>query len=603
MIVKNKYFEHLKSIIDVLPDSPGVYQYFNSEGKIIYVGKAKKLKRRVTSYFVKNHDNRKTELLVKNIADLKFIVVETEEDALLLENNLIKKYQPKYNVLLKDDKTYPWICIKNEPFPRVFQTRNVIRDGSLYFGPYTSSYLVKNLLELIHSLYKIRSCNLKLDKESIEKNKFKVCLEYHIGNCLGPCENYQSDEDYLKTIGEIKNILKGNFQSVINYLKNEMIRLSEEYRFEEALDFKNKVDILDNYKAKSTVVSPQITNVDVFSIDLDDQYAYVNFLRVVDGAIIQVFTQEIKRKLDETSKELLLLGITEIKQKFFPSSREYILPFKLNYAFNNIKQIVPQRGDKLKLLELSQRNAKYYRLEKLKQIEKSNPASGLDRILSTMKKDLQLKDLPIHIECFDNSNLQGTNPVASCVVFKNAKPSKRDYRHYNIKTVVGADDFASMEEIVFRRYRRLLDEKSSLPNLIVVDGGKGQLGSALTALEKLDLRGKIPIIGIAKRLEEIYFPGDSCPLYLDKNSETLKVIQQIRDEAHRFGITFHRNKRSKSFIKSELSSIEGIGNNTIEVLLKKYKSVENIKSVDLESLILEIGTHRGKLLYEYFHPK
>ncbi len=600
---QNRNVEYLKSLISVLPNQPGIYQYFDTTGKIIYVGKAKDLKKRVSSYFTKKHDSRKTALLVRNIFDIKHLVVETEEDALLLENNLIKKYQPRYNIRLKDDKTYPWIVAKNESFPRVFQTRNVFRDGSSYFGPYTSIVAVRTLLDLFKKLYKLRNCKLKLSKENIESGKFKVCLEYHIGNCLGPCEGFQNEEDYNQYIDEIRDILKGNITGVIKYLREMMKKYSEEYRFEEANQIKEKLAILEKFQKRSTVVSSTITDVDVFGIDVVEKSAYINYLKVINGAIVQTYTQEIKKVLDESPEELLEYAIADIRQKIFSNSKEILVPFKPDIKLEQVYFKIPERGDKRKLLDLSMRNAKYYRMEKEKQLSISKPLQSTTRILETIKKDLRLKELPIQIECFDNSNLQGSNPVAACVVFKNAKPAKKEYRHFNIKTVEGSNDFASMEEVVYRRYKRLLDENKKLPQLIVVDGGKGQLGSALIALEKLDLRGKITIIGIAKRLEEIFFPGDSVPLYLDKNSETLKVIQQTRDEAHRFGITFHRKKRSNDFVKSELEEIPGIGEKTIQLLLREFKSLENLKKQHYSAVVAQIGDSRAAKIFDYFKLK
>lgn len=586
-----------------MPDQPGIYQYFDNTGKIIYVGKAKNLKKRVASYFVKNHDNRKTILLVRNIHDIKHMVVETEQDALLLENNLIKKYQPRYNIRLKDDKTYPWIVIKNEAFPRVFQTRNVIRDGSTYFGPYTSVIAVRTLLDLFRKLYKLRTCSLNLQKENIQAGKYKVCLEYHIGNCLGPCEGYQEERDYFKYIDEIKDILKGNIAGVIKYLREMMKEFAENYQFEDANQVKIKLEALEKFQNKSTVVSATITDVDVFGIDVVEKSAFVNYLKVINGAIVQTYTTEIRKALDESPEELLEYAIVDIRQKIFSNSKELLVPFMPNIELDGISFKIPVRGDKKKLMDLSLRNAKYFRLEKEKQYALSKPAQSTNRILETMKKDLRLHDLPIQIECFDNSNLQGTNPVAACVVFKNGKPAKKDYRHFNVKTVEGPNDFASMEEIIYRRYKRQLDENNPLPNLIIIDGGKGQLGAALNALGKLDLRGKIPIIGIAKKLEEIFFPSDSVPLYLDKNSETLKVIQQARDEAHRFGITFHRKKRSKNFIHSELQNISGVGEKTIQHLLRKFKSLENLKKQPYDTVAAEIGDSRAAKIYDYFKIK
>lgn len=589
----------MKKIVANLPDLPGVYQYFNSEGKIIYVGKAKNLRKRVTSYFSKIHDNRKTAILVKNIADIKHIVVDSEEDALLLENNLIKKYQPRYNVLLKDDKTYPWIVIRNEPFPRVMFTRNVIRDGSSYFGPYTSVPMVRTILDVIKRLYPLRSCSLNLSKGSLEKNKFRVCLEFQIGNCKGPCENLQREEEYQDGINQIKDILKGNLISVVAHLKGRMNQLAAEYKFEEAENIKNKILILENYKSKSTIVSSSITNVDIFAFDQDDTYAYVNFLKVINGAIIQAHTLEIKKRLDESKEDLLALGIIDIRQKFSLITKDIILPFPIDVVLKDVKMIIPQIGDKKKLLDLAERNVKFYKLDKNKQLSLKTPQTRRDRILEQLKNDLRLTELPIRIECFDNSNIQGAQPVAACVVFKDGKPSKRDYRHFNVKTVDGPDDFASMEEIIYRRYFRMINEKVDLPQLIVIDGGKGQLSSAVATLERLNIRGKIAVIGIAKRLEEIIYPDDPIPLYLDKNSETLRVLQYLRNEAHRFGIAFHRNRRSKEFIINELCQIPGIGEKTIELLMRRFKSVSRLKSSPVEEIVEVIGAKRAEKIFDY----
>ncbi|MGM0620073.1 MAG: excinuclease ABC subunit UvrC [Bacteroidota bacterium] len=600
---KNGDIDYLKNLISVLPGKPGIYQFFDNTGKIIYIGKAKNLKKRVTSYFSKQHDSRKTALLVRNIADIKHMVVESEQDALLLENNLIKKYQPRYNIRLKDDKSYPWICIKNEPFPRVFKTRNLIKDGSKYFGPYTSVYTVRTLLELFKSEYKLRTCNYQLTDENIQSGKYKVCLEYHIGNCEGPCEGLVSAEKYNQGIEDITNILKGNISGVIKHLEQRMDEMASEMNFEEAQEIKEKYESLKRYQSKSTVVSPTISDVDVFTIDQDDKFAYINYLKVIKGAIIQTFTLEIKKSLDESSEELLLAGIVDIRQKIFSNAKEILVPFLPDQELKDVVFKVPQRGDKKKLLDLSYRNARYFRLEKDKQLVQKNPKIREERILNTIKTDLHLAKLPQRIECFDNSNLQGSNPVAACVVFKNAKPRKKEYRHYNIKTVIGPNDYASMEEVVYRRYKRLLNENQPLPQLVVIDGGKGQLSSAVKALEKLNLKGVISIIGIAKRLEEIYFPGDSVPLYINKNSETLKVIQQLRDEAHRFGITFHRQKRSKRMTDSELLHIPGIGEKTAQKLLRDFKSVTNIKDAPQESLIKSVGNQKATILIQYFHPE
>ena len=590
--------EYLKQLISLLPEKPGIYKYFDKSGKVIYVGKAKNLKKRVSSYFMKTQTG-KTILLVKNIENIEHLVVETEQDALLLENNLIKKYQPKYNILLKDDKTYPWIEIKKETFPRVFQTRTVYNDGSSYFGPFTSVLLVRTLLTLFRKIYKLRNCNLNLSVDSIKKKKYKVCLEYHIGNCLGPCIGLQSEEDYLSSIDQINDILKGNIQSVIKYLKNHMKSLAENYQFEEAAVIKERLAHLEKYQSKSTVVSSTVTNVDVFGIEIEEKSAYVNYLKVVNGAIIQTFQSELKKVLDESKEQLLAYAIVDIRQKVFSNAKELIVPFDPEIRFENISFKIPERGDKKKLLDLSMRNARYFRMERQKQASINKKSFDKDRVLKTIKVDLQLKELPVHIECFDNSNLQGTNPVAACVVFKNGKSSKRDYRHFNIKTVQGPNDFASMEEIVFRRYKRMLDEKQALPQLIIIDGGKGQLSSAVKALEDLKLNGKITIIGIAKRLEEIYYPDDPVPLYLDKNSETLKVIQQARDEAHRFGITFHRQKRSQNFIQSRLENIPGVGKKTITTLLNEFKSIENLKNIPFDTVASKIGPSKAAKLFEY----
>lgn len=596
----NSQKEKFKPILSVLPQSPGVYQFFNASNEIIYVGKAKNLKNRVSSYFNKEHyENNKVKVLVSKIDHIEYIVVKTENDALLLENNLIKKYHPRYNVMLKDDKTYPWICIKNEHFPRVFYTRNVINDGSTYYGPYTSVYMVKVLLDLVKQLYPLRNCSLNLSPENIQKKKFKPCLEYHIGNCLAPCVELQTEENYNESIVNIKKILKGNIQEVIQYLNQLMNNYSEEFKFEDAQLIKEKIEILEKYKSKSTVVSAGLNNIDVFNILDDNTFAYVNFLKVVEGRIVQAHTLELKKKLNETIEDLLLLAVVDIRERLQSTAKELILPFSID--LEGVKIYTPTRGEKKSLLELSERNLKYYRLEKQKRAEKKKEKHSSKRLLEIIKNDLNLPRLPIQIECFDNSNIQGTNPVAACVVFKNAKPSTKDYRHYNIKTVEGPDDFASMEEVVYRRYKRLLDEKKSLPQLIVIDGGKGQLNSAVKSLKKLNLEEDISIIGIAKRLEEIFYPGDPVPLYLNKNSESLKVIQHIRNETHRFGIKFHRNKRSGNFIKSELENIPGIGSKTIDQLLSKYKTIKNIKNLSLDEISSEIGSARAKLLLEYFN--
>ncbi|NNK76744.1 MAG: excinuclease ABC subunit UvrC [Maribacter sp.] len=590
----------LKIQISALPKSPGVYQFYDADDKILYVGKAKNIKKRVSSYFNKNHEYGKTRILVKKIRSIKHIVVSTESDALLLENNLIKKYRPRYNVLLKDDKSYPWICIKNERFPRIFPTRKLIKDGSEYFGPYTSMYTVKTLLELIRNIYPLRTCNYDLSKEKIEAGKYKLCLEYHLGNCLGPCEGLQSSEDYDKQVTEIRNIIKGNFKSSLQSFKDRMKLLASELHYEEAQQIKEKIDVLENYQSKTTIVNPKINNVDVFSIIADDAFAYVNFIQLSHGSIIRSHTMEIKKKLDEKDEELLQLAIFEIRQRFNSESKEIYLPFKV-VVEPHLKITIPKLGDKRKILDLSIRNAKYFRQERFNQIKIIDPERHTNRIMAQMQKDLRLQGEPRHIECFDNSNIQGSNPVAACVVFKNGKPAKKEYRHYNIKTVTGPDDFASMEEVVFRRYKRLLNEEQPLPQLIVIDGGKGQLSSALKSLDILGLRGKIAIVGIAKRLEEIYFPEDPIPLYLDKKSESLKIIQQLRNEAHRFGITLHRNKRSKAAINSVLEGIDGVGEKTARDLLKKFKSVKRIKEASVENLTMVVGAAKAKKIFETFH--
>lgn len=585
--------------IQTLPESFGVYQYYDSSGKILYVGKAKNLRKRVSSYFNKVHDSQKTNVLVKKIAEIKHIVVQSEMDALLLENNLIKSLQPRYNILLRDDKSYPWICIKKEPFPRVFATRNVFRDGSEYFGPYTSFKTVNVVLNLIRELYHLRSCNLNLNLENIICKKFKVCLEYHIGNCKGACEGLEKTEDYQVKIDSIREILKGNFKASISSFKHIMEQLAKETKFEEAQNIKEKIEVLENYQAKSTVVSYKISNVDVFSIISDVSSACVNFLQISHGAIVRSHTIDIKKKLDETDKELLELSIIELRERFFLATKEIIVPFEVDLG-EGIKITIPQSGDKKHLLELSLRNAKYHRIEQLKQLQIVDPERHINRIMAQMQKDLRLSVEPRHIECFDNSNIQGTHPVSACVVFRDGKPSKKDYRHFNIKTVEGPNDFASMTEVVYRRYKRMLDEGEPLPQLIIIDGGKGQLSSAIESLDELKLRGKITIIGIAKRLEEIYYPGDSTPLYLDKKSETLKIIQQLRNEAHRFGITFHRDKRSKAATTSSIEIIPGVGEKTIITLLKHFKSIARLKKASEEDISQIIGPFKAKKIIDFY---
>ena len=582
--------------LKTLPPNPGVYQFYDENDTVIYVGKAKNLKKRVSSYFNKIHDNNRTRLLVKKIVRHEHIIVPTEVDALLLENNLIKKYQPKYNVLLKDDKTYPWICIKKERFPRVFSTRKVINDGSNYFGPFTNKKTIYTLLDLIRGLYPLRTCNYDLSEEKISNQKYKICLEYHLGNCLGPCEQKIDEELYNQNIVAIKNIVKGNFKSSLDQFQLQMENYAKEMEFEKAQEIKEKLASLENYQSKSTIVNPKISNVDVFTIVSDESYGYVNFLQISYGSITRSHTLEVKKKLDESDFDLLSLAIIDIRQRFNSQSEEVYLPFQINLG-EKIKVSIPMLGDKKKLVELSLRNAKFYRMDRFKQMKIVDPDRHTKRLMSQIKVDLRLSGEPYHIDCFDNSNIQGTNPVAACVVFKNGKASKKDYRHFKIKTVVGADDFASMEEVVFRRYKRLKNEGGSLPQLIVIDGGKGQLSSAMKSLDLLGLRGKIAIIGIAKRLEEIYFPEDPIPLYLDKKSETLKIIQQLRNEAHRFGITLHRNLRSKGSLNSQLDEIKGIGPKTKELLLREFKSLKRVKAASQKELIDALGKAKGAQLF------
>ncbi len=592
--------EHIQTLLSALPDSPGVYQFYDKEDKLLYVGKAKSLKKRVSSYFQKDrHVSGKTSIMVRKVADIRTIVVDTEMDALLLENNLIKKHQPRYNVSLKDDKTYPWICIRNERFPRVFSTRKMIRDGSEYFGPYASGRLINTLLELINKLYKLRTCSLVLSEENITKKKFRVCLEYQIGNCKGPCEGFQSQEEYDQSVKEIRQILKGNIQTVIGHLRELMQAYAAEYRFEEAQSVKEKLESLEKFQRKSVVVNPSIHNVDVFSLVIEEDSAYVNFLRVMNGAIIQGHTVELKKKLEETPEELLELAMGELRSRFFSDAEEIIVPFAPEVEWPGISFTIPKIGDKKHLLSLSESNVRNYIREKRLQEEKQHPENRTLRLMEQMKKDLRLTELPKHIECFDNSNFQGAYPVAAMSVFRDGKPSKKDYRHFNIKTVEGPDDFASMEEVIHRRYKRMLDEALPLPQLIVIDGGKGQLSAAVSSLEKLGLRGKIAVIGIAKRLEELYYPDDPLPLYIDKKSETLRIIQQLRDEVHRFGITHHRKRRSKGVIKTELEEIPGIGPRTAEELLREFRSVQRIKEASLEALAALIGEAKAIRVKEH----
>lgn len=594
-------FDYRKELTKI-PHKPGVYQYFDKEGTLIYVGKAKDLKNRVGSYFV-NPDqlNSKTRVLVRKINRIAFTIVDTEIDAWLLENNLIKKHQPRYNVMLKDDKTYPWIVIKHERFPRIFWTRKYIKDGSRYYGPYASVGMMHIVLDMIRELFPLRTCNLSLTPENIVKGKFKVCLEYQIGNCKGPCEGYQTEEDYNQNLSDIKDILNGKIGVVTNRLKEQMQDAAQQMDFELAQKFKMKLDKLANYQSKSTVVNSSITNVDVFSIASEDNYAFVNFLKVVNGVIIQTQTLEMKKRLDETDAELLAIAIPEIRTRFRSHSREIIVPFELDIEGNeDMRFVVPKLGEKRKLLDLSLKNVAYFKKERLLQYEKLNPEVKTDRILKQMQKDLRLPVLPKHIECFDNSNIQGNFPVSAIVVFKDAKPSKKDYRHFNVKTVEGPNDFATMEEAVYRRYKRVLDEDQPMPQLIVIDGGKGQLGAALKSLRLLGIEKQVTVIGIAKRLEELYYPGDQYPLYLDKKSETLKIIQHLRDEAHRFGITFHRNQRSRKTFVSELENIPGIGKVSVENLLKTFKSVKKIKEASDEDLKKVLNLKQVQALRHYF---
>lgn len=593
----------IKNTLAVIPNQPGCYQFFDEKGTVIYVGKAKDLKKRVTSYFNKHHDNPKTRILVKNIRKIKYIVVNTEEDTFLLENNLIKKLRPRYNVMLKDDKTYPSIVIKNEFFPRVYKTRKIVNDGSKYFGPYTSVLSVNALLEIVRKVYKVRTCRLNLTPENIASKKFKVCLEYHINRCKGPCEALQTLYDYNNNIEEIKEILKGNVSIIEKQVLIKMNELSDEMRYEEAQELKEKLLMIQNFREKSQVVSNINYNLDVFSYDEDGNSAFINYLHVVNGGINQAYTFEYKKKLDESPEELLGLGIVEMRERFGSDSKEIIVPFYPELKLTNVDFSIPQRGDKKKLLLLSEKNVKQYKIDKLKKSDMLNPEQRVTRILTTLQKDLHLKEFPWHIECFDNSNIQGTNPVSACVVFKKAKPAKKEYRHYNIKNVVGPDDYASIREVVERRYSRLLNEGKSLPQLIVIDGGKGQISAAINSLQKIGLYGKIAIIGIAERLEEIYFPNDPIPLYIDKNSETLKLIQQLRDEAHRFGLNFHRQKRSKTQVSSELDLIKGIGKETKKKLLLHFKSIKRLKESDENEIINVIGKSKGRIIWDWINKK
>ena len=584
-----------------MPSEPGVYRYYDKKGEILYVGKAKNLKNRVLSYFNKSQIGYKTRMMVSKIVRLETTVVNSEYDALLLENNLIKEYQPFYNILLKDDKSYPWICIKKEPFPRIFLTRNVIKDGSEYYGPYAKVKQAKTLIEVIKNIYKLRTCSLNLAPEKIKEGKYKVCLEYHIKNCSGPCEGLESEEEYAQKLNAIRGIIKGEFKAAREYLEAEMYNYAAKLEFENAQQSKEKLQILENYQTHTTIVSSNINDVDVFGIISDEAAAYVNYFKIKNGSIIQSYTTEIKKMLDETDEEILEEALIEIRNKFNSTSTEIFLPFHLNIEIPHVKLIVPKLGDKKRIVELSEKNAMEYRVEKLKQVQIVDPERHTNRIMAEMKKLLRLPEEPRHIEGFDNSNIQGTNPVSACVVFKDGKPSKADYRIFHVKTVEGPNDFATMEEVIYRRYSRLLDEGEPLPQLILIDGGKGQLSSAVKSLKLLGLYGKISIIGIAKRLEEIFFPEDPVPLYLDKKSETLKVLQRVRDESHRFGVKHHRTRRKNSTIKSELEEIPGVGEKTIQQLLSKLKSVKRIKEASLETLEEILGKSKAKAVWEHFN--
>lgn len=598
-----KKSEELREKISILPDTPGVYMYFDSEGTVIYVGKAKNLKRRVSSYFNRTHDRLRTNLLVRAIADMKYIVVPTEQDALNLEASMIKAYQPRYNVLLKDDKTYPWIVVTNEPYPRIFLTRQLIKDGSKFYGPYTDTSVARTVLDLIKKLYPIRSCRTLITPEYIERGKGRLCLDYHLGKCDGPCVGKISQEEYGRYIEKTRLILRGETGELLNYLRDEMAALSAELRFEEAQKVKEQFDLVTRYRSKSVIVSPSLADVDVFGIDTEaeSQDVYINYMHVRAGAVVKSITLEYKIKLDETPSEMLAYAMAEIQESLGANYEEVIISEKPDVEFPGVTFTIPQRGDKLKLLEISTKNARQYRIDKIKTAEKRDPQLRTDRILQRMQQDFHLTELPRHIECFDNSNIQGTNPVASCVVFKDAVPSKKDYRHFNIKTVEGPDDFASMKEVLTRRYSRLMEEGQPLPQLIVVDGGKGQLSAAVEALDEMGLRGKIAVVGIAKRLEEIYFPGDSIPLYIDKNSESLRIVQHLRDEAHRFGITHHRNRRSKSQAVSELDSIKGVGEKTRTALLTKFKSVKRLRKADINEIADVTGPAKASIIYNALH--
>lgn len=593
--------DDLKEKIEILPDTPGVYMYYDARGTVIYVGKAKNLKRRVSSYFNRTHESLRTNLLVRAITDMSYVVVPTEEDALNLEDSLIKEYKPRYNVLLKDDKTYPWIVVTGEYYPRVLMTRNRIKDGSKYFGPYPSVSVARTVLDLIHELYPLRRCRHAITPSYIAAGKGRLCLEYHLKNCPGCCTGLIAAQDYAQDVERVKQILRGDTDGLLDFLREEMTRLAGELRFEEAQVLKEKYHLIERYRAKSVIVSQTIKDIDVFGIEDDDRDVYVNYMHVRNGAIVKSLTLEYKRRLEESQEQLLGYAMGEISRKLDVKFSEVVVPVVPDVDFPGVTFTIPQRGDKAKLLDVSERNARQHKVDMLKRMEKHNPEERLERVLERMKSDFRLTELPRHIECFDNSNIQGTNPVASCVVFRNAKPSKRDYRHFNIKTVVGPDDFASMKEVLTRRYTRLMEEGQGLPQLIVVDGGKGQLSAAVEALDAIGLRGKIAVVGIAKRLEEIYFPGDSVPLYIDKNSESLRVVQHLRDEAHRFGITHHRNRRSKSQIVSELDNVKGIGDKTQSALLQHFKSVKRLREASMDDIAEITGPARAAVIYHALH--
>ncbi len=595
--------EKIKIILKTLPDKPGVYKHLDAEGQILYVGKAKNLKKRVSSYFSKKHTEERLRMLSRRIANIEIIITNTEFDALLLENTLIKKFQPWYNINLKDGKTYPWICIKKERFPRVFSTRNRINDGSEYFGPYPSSRMLKTLLELIRQLYSFRTCSLSLTKTSIDLGKYKVCLEYHMGNCMGPCEDKQTENSYNQDIKSVRSLLKGELKAIRKNLYEDMMLYSEKSQFELAHQFKEKLEHLEKYQSKSTVLNPALGEIDLYSVIDDAEYGYVNFMMIREGSLVHSFTLELKKKMQESPEQLLELAIPEIRIMFESNVKLILLSHTIEYEIPGVKFQIPIRGDKFSAIQMSMRNAKAYRIERLKNIQIVDPDRHVNRIMAQMKQDLRMPTEPRHIECFDNSNIQGEFPVSACVVFRDGKPSRNEYRHFNVKTVIGADDYASMEEVVFRRYSRILDENASLPNLIVIDGGKGQLSSAVKALNDLGLSSKISIVGIAKRLEEIYFPNDSIPLYIDKRSESLKILQQARNEAHRFGITFHRKKRSKSSIKSKLDSVKGIGPSTQKILLSSFRSLARLKKSDFKSIQFLIGDAKAKLIWSWIQEE